>query len=62
MTIVSTVSINGAGFVNTTNAATEVGSGWYTINLTTTDLNGTDIAISFAATGCNTTLMTILLS
>ena len=59
LTITSTVSLNGGAFASTTNNATEIGNGWYQINLSASDTNGTTIALSFAGTGADTTYITI---
>ncbi len=57
-TISSTVSLNGSAFSSTSNSATEIGNGWYTIDLAATDVNGATVAFSFAASLCDTTIMT----
>lgn len=58
-TIASTVSLNGGAFSSSANVATEIGNGWYEIDLGATDLNGATVALSFAATSCDTTILTI---
>lgn len=58
--ITATRSIDGGVFGACGNAATEIGGGWYTINLLASDLNGNSIAFSFAASGCDTTLVTLV--
>jgi hypothetical protein len=58
LTITSTVSLNGGAFASTTNNATEIGSGWYAINLAAADVNGNVVTLSFAGTGADTTYMT----
>lgn len=50
-TITSTVAIDGGSFGSTTNSAAEISGGWYKINLAAADLNGTNIALRFTATG-----------
>ena len=57
--IQSTVSLNGGAFSSTANSASEIGNGWYEINLAATDLNGSTVALSFAANSCDTTIITI---
>ena len=49
LTITSTRSIDGGAFASTTNTATEIGGGFYKINLSAADLNGT--MITFKMTG-----------
>ena len=48
-TVTAQRSIDGAAFALCTNAVVEVGSGWYEIDLSAADLNGTFIALSFTA-------------
>ena len=49
LTVSGTVSHDGGAFGPTTNSATEIGNGWYTINLSATDLNGNNVALRFTA-------------
>ncbi len=58
LTITSTRSLDGGAFASTANLATEIGNGWYQLNLAASDLNGNTIALSFAATLCDTTILT----
>lgn len=58
--ITATRSVNGGAFAACANAATEIGGGWYGINLTAADLNGDVISFSFAASGCDTALVTMI--
>jgi hypothetical protein len=60
LAITSVVSLDGAAFTSTTNTATEVGSGEYSINLSAADLNGNTVSLQFSATGANTTVITII--
>lgn len=60
LTVTATRSLGGASFVGCANAPTEIGHGWYQINLAATDLNADTVALSFAATGCDTTLITLV--
>lgn len=46
-----TRSIDGGAFGACANAASEVGSGWYKIDLATTDLNGDEIVLRFTKAG-----------
>ena len=46
LTVSGTVSHDGGAFGPTTNSATEIGNGWYTINLSATDLNGNNVALA----------------
>lgn len=59
LSITSQVSIDGAPFTSTVNAASEVGSGFYSINLAAADLNGTIITLTFSASGADTTGVTL---
>jgi hypothetical protein len=59
-TVTATRSINGASFASCTNSVTEVGSGFYTINLSASDLNGTVIALLFTASGAVSTAYTLV--
>lgn len=53
-------SIDGAAFASCFATPVELGSGWYKIDLAATDLNGELIALSFSATSCDTTLVTLV--
>ncbi len=55
LTITSTVRLDNAAFAPTTNSATEVGGGVYTIDLAAADTNGSTAMFSFAAAGARTT-------
>jgi hypothetical protein len=46
-------SIDGGLFANLANGVTEIGNGWYKVNLAATDLNGDFIALKFTATGAD---------
>ena len=48
--ISSSVSIDGAAFVSTTNTATEISNGYYKIDLAAADVNGSVITLRFTAT------------
>ncbi len=58
-TITVTRAIDGGAFASCANAAAEIGSGWYQINLAASDLNGNTVALSFAASLCDTTILTV---
>jgi hypothetical protein len=60
LTITAQRSIDGAAFGTCANSATEVGSGWYKIDLAAADLNGTVVALRFSALGVQDTDLTIL--
>ena len=49
LTVTATRSIDGGAFAACTNSVTEVSNGWYKINLSASDLNGTIIALNFSA-------------
>lgn len=59
LTITATRSIDGGGFGACTNAATEIGNGVYSINLSAADLNGNVISLRFTASGANDSLVTL---
>ena len=59
-TITATRSLDGGAFSACTNAATELSGGWYTINLSASDMNGGSIALSFAAASCDVTAYNII--
>lgn len=50
-TVSGTVSLNGGAFAALTNSVSEVSGGWYKVNLAAADLNGTEVALTFSATG-----------
>ena len=60
LTVTATRSIDGAAFASCANSVSEVTSGWYKINLAAADLNGTTIALRFAATGADDRDISIL--
>lgn len=51
LTVTATRSIDGGAFSACTNTPSEVGSGYYKINLSAADLNGDVVTLRFAATG-----------
>lgn len=53
--ITCTVIIDGAAPVALTNTPTEIGLGWYKINLTAADTNGNCLGFNFTASGADTT-------
>lgn len=60
VTVTATRSLDGAAFAACANAATEIGSGWYSINLAAADLNANTVILKFTGTGCDTTELTIV--
>lgn len=58
--ITATRSLNGGAFQACAAAATEIGAGWYTIDLAAGDLNGNTVALSFAAPASDTTVLTLV--
>jgi len=52
--------LDAGAFVPTTNTATEVGGGAYTINLTAADMNGDTVMLRFTAAGGRQRSVTIL--
>jgi hypothetical protein len=53
LTVTATRSIDGAAFGACANSASEIGNGWYKINLAAADLNGAVIILRFTATGAD---------
>lgn len=53
-------SIDGGAFANCTNAAAELASGSYYIDLSAADLNGKCIMLKFSATGADTRFATVV--
>ena len=51
LTITSQISKDGAAFGATSNSATEIGSGWYKINLTQTEMNADTVLLRFTSAG-----------
>jgi len=49
LTVTATRRVDGGAFAACANSVTEVGNGWYTIDLAAADLNGTIIALRFTA-------------
>jgi len=63
LTVTAQRAIDGGAFATATNSATiaEIASGWYSINLSAADLNGTNIALRFTAAtadACNLEITT----
>lgn len=53
LTVAGQVSIDGAAFVNLTNAVSEIGIGVYKVSLAAADTNGNTLMLAFTATGAN---------
>ena len=51
-TITAQISKDGGAFANCTNAASEVGEGWYKITLTQSEMNADIVALKFTETDC----------
>lgn len=51
-TVTATRSIDGAAFATSANAVTEISNGWYKLTMAAGDVNGTNIAWKFTASGC----------
>lgn len=60
LTVTATRSIDGAAFASCANSATEIATGWYYIDLASTDLNGNVIALNFTGTGADVRAITII--
>lgn len=53
LTVSATRAIDNGSFASCANSVSEVSDGWYKITLAAADLNGTDIALRFTATGAD---------
>lgn len=60
LTVACRVSLDGAAFQNSTNAAAEIGSGLYKIDFTQAERNATVATYEFTATGADDRLVTII--
>lgn len=49
LAVTASRALDGAAFAPCANSVTELSSGWYTINLAATDMNGTNVALRFTA-------------
>ncbi len=61
LSVVPQRSIDGAAFGACDNAVSEVTNGWYKIDLSSSDLNGTVIALRFTATGAQDNDKTVVM-
>lgn len=61
LTVTTTISKDDAAFGATTNAATELGNGWYWISFTATEMNANAVVFHASATGANNTDLTLLM-
>lgn len=59
-TVAGQVSLDGGAFANLTNSVSEIGSGWYKVNLAAADTNGNIIALRFTNADCLTRNITIV--
>jgi hypothetical protein len=55
VSVTATRSLDGAAFGACANAAAEVASGWYKIDLDAADLNGDEVVLRFTGSGCRVT-------
>ena len=60
LTVAAQRSIDGAAFGDCANSVTEIGNGFYKINLAASDLNGNVIALKFTASGVKQLNATVL--
>jgi hypothetical protein len=60
LTVTAQRTIDGGAFGSCTNAVTETANGWYQINLSAADLNGTVIGLRFSASGAQDNDVTII--
>jgi hypothetical protein len=59
MTITAKRSLDGAAFAPCAGTVSEIGQGWYQINLAASDLNGDFVSLSFTASGANAALISV---
>jgi hypothetical protein len=59
-TVTATRSLDGGAFGACANSVSEIGAGAYKINLASGDLNANVVILSFAATGADTNLITLI--
>ncbi len=59
-TVTCEISKDGGAYAASTNAASEVGSGTYKINLAAADVNANMLTLKFTAAGCDTTKIAIV--
>lgn len=60
LTITSQRSIDGGSLASTTNTATEISNGWYTIDLSAADLNGNIVSFRMTGTAARDTDFTLV--
>lgn len=59
LTVTAQRSIDGGAFASCTNSPSEIGSGFYKLDLSAADLNGVFISLKFSASGADTRALTI---
>lgn len=60
LTVTATRSLDGGSFGSCTNSVSEIGNGWYKIDLAAGDLNGNTVALKFTATGADARMITVI--
>lgn len=60
LTVTATRTLDGGALGSTTNSVTEIGGGFYTINLSAADLNANNVALKFSATGAKDTIFVLV--
>jgi hypothetical protein len=60
LTVAAVNTIDGGSIRSCSNSVTEIGSGLYSLNLSTTDTDGTVITFIFTATGAGSTVITVI--
>ena len=60
LTVTATRTLDGGALASTTNAVTEIGSGFYTVDLAAADLNANNVALKFSATGAKDTIFVLV--
>src|SRR5262249_227725 len=59
LTVTGQVSKDGGAFAHLPNAISEIGSGWYKVDLAAADVNADTVALKFTATGADQLDVTI---
>lgn len=60
LTVTAARSLDGAAFASCANAVSEIGNGWYKIDLAAADLNGNVVALYFTASGADPVAVTVV--
>lgn len=60
LSVTGTRALNGGAFGALANGISEIGNGWYTVNLAAADLNGATVALRFIAQGADDRDLTLI--